>query len=84
MDVIQNQHRRPSKGRRKRVFEKGTGQWASLEQKRRGYAWQVKKCDHVVHYMIRVFTESRDPVGEGPFPLGEGVTERKLSAKASH
>jgi hypothetical protein len=31
-----------------------------------------------------VFAESRDPVGEGPFPLGEGVTERKLSAKASH
>jgi hypothetical protein len=31
-----------------------------------------------------VFAERRDPLGEGPFPLGEGFTERKLSANTSH
>jgi hypothetical protein len=30
-----------------------------------------------------VSAESWDPLGEGPFPLGEGFTESLLSAKAS-
>jgi hypothetical protein len=32
---------------------------------------------------FRAFAESGVPLGEGPFPLGEGFTERKLSATAS-
>jgi hypothetical protein len=32
---------------------------------------------------FRTFAESGVPLGEGPFPLGEGFTESKLSAIAS-
>jgi hypothetical protein len=32
---------------------------------------------------FRAFAESGVPLGEGPFPLGEGFTERKLLATAS-
>jgi hypothetical protein len=41
-------------------------------------------CDRVGRTTgFRAFAESRVPLGEGPFPLGEGFTESELSAKAS-
>jgi hypothetical protein len=47
------------------------------------YYFLLHTCKTQVTTGFEAFTESEVPLGEGGFPLVEGFTERKLSAKAS-
>jgi hypothetical protein len=83
MNVICLQYRSLPLCRRSRLGAPGTSRLAGTCRGPRQVAMGVAGTYVTCTTGFGVFVESRDPLGEGPFPLVEGFAERKLSAKAT-